>query len=90
MAFGQRVSLSKLAEANLGVGKARHGSEAAALYRNGQMEELKAYCLNDVRLTKELYDLFRRQRHLLVPDKLTGETVTVQFSPQSAETARLF
>jgi DEAD/DEAH box helicase domain-containing protein len=84
MAAGQRVSLSKLAEVNLGVKKDRHGSEAIALYRDGKMDELKAYCLNDVKLTKELYDLYRKQRYFLIPDKKTGEVIKVNFAKQYA------
>ena len=37
------------------------------------MDELKKYCLNDVRLTKELYDLYMKQHYLMVPSKQTGE-----------------
>jgi DEAD/DEAH box helicase domain-containing protein len=78
----QRISLSRLAEANLGVKKSRHGSEAIALYRDGKMEELKEYCVNDVKLTKDLYDLYRTQNELLVPNRQTGETVKVVFAKQ--------
>lgn len=76
----QRISLSRLAEANLGVKKTRHGSEAIALYRDGKMEELKEYCLNDVKLTKELYDLYRKQNFLMMPDKKTGELLKIEFA----------
>jgi hypothetical protein len=80
MAMNQRVSLSNLAEANLGVKKDHHGSEAIGLYRDGKMDELKKYCLNDVKLTKELYDLYQKQNYLLMPDKRTGEIVRVGFA----------
>ena len=83
-AFGQRVSLSRLSEANLGVKKDRHGSEAIGLYREGRMEELKEYCLKDVKLTKELYDLFRKKGELLVPDRNTGEVKAVKFAREYA------
>ena len=83
-AFGQRVSLSKLAEANLGIKKDRHGSEAVALYREGRIDELKEYCLNDVRLTKEIYDLYRKKGELLVPDRNTGEVKLVKFAREYA------
>lgn len=88
-AAGQRISLSKLAEANLGVRKDRHGSEAIGLYREGKMEELKDYCLNDVKLTKELYDLYRKRGFFLMPDKKTGEVIRVEF-PKQAVAAALF
>ncbi len=80
MAMKGRVSLSRLAEANLGVKKDRHGSEAIALYRDGKLEELKAYCLKDVELTKDLYDLYRKQSYFMVPDKKTGEMVKLELA----------
>ncbi len=80
MAANQRVSLSRLAEENLGVKKSRHGSEAIGLYRDGKIDELKEYCLNDVKLTKDLYDLYKKQNYFLMPDKRTGEIVKVELA----------
>ncbi len=77
---GQRISLSRLAEANLGVKKNSHGSMAIALYREGKIAELKEYCLNDVKLTKELFDLYEKQRFFMVPDKKNGGVVRVEFA----------
>lgn len=83
---GARVSLSRLAQANLGVAKDMHGSAAIRLFAEGKMEELKEYCLNDVRLTKELYDLYRLHNSLMVPNKETGEVQKIEFpaSPAAA------
>jgi hypothetical protein len=89
MATGQRISLDRLAEANLGQKKTHHGSEAITLYRDGKMEELKEYCLNDVKLTKELYNLYRKQNFLLMPSKKTGEIIKVMFAKPSAAPALL-
>lgn len=75
----QRISLSKLAQANLGVSKDMHGSNAIALYERGEIDALKEYCLKDVRLTRELYDIFKKNGELLVPHRTTGEMVKVQF-----------
>lgn len=80
MATGSRISLDRLAGANLGQNKTHHGSEAITLYRDGKMEELKEYCLNDVKLTKDLYDLYRKQNFLMVPSKKTGAVVKVEFA----------
>jgi DEAD/DEAH box helicase domain-containing protein len=80
MATGSRVSLDRLAGANLGTGKTHHGSEAITLYNEGKMDELKEYCINDVKLTKELYDLYRKQNFLMVPSKKTGEMEKVEFA----------
>lgn len=80
MSSGQRVSLDRLAETNLGQHKTHHGSEAITLFREGKMDELKDYCTQDVRLTKDLYDLYRKQNYLMMPDKRTGEIVKVEFA----------
>lgn len=75
----RRISLSRLAFTNLGEKKEHHGSEAIALYKEGRIAELQEYCLNDVRITKELYDCFLRDQFLLVPDKATGDIMRVDF-----------
>jgi len=75
-----RISLSRLAEANLGVKKDHHGSEAPGMYERGEIDALKEYCLADVRITKDLYDLYLRDRALLVPQKGAAETLRVAFA----------
>lgn len=82
---GNRISLSRLAEANLGVAKDHHGSDAIKMFEAGQMEELKKYCLKDVVLTKELYDKFLQEGSLWVPDKESGETKIVHFRTSHAK-----
>ena len=89
MAMGKRVSLSKLAEANLGVAKDHSGAEAIEFYKHGRIEELRNYCLEDVRLTKELYDLYRNRGYFLVADKVSGELQKVQVKPPETQ-AMLF
>ena len=77
---GDRVSLRRLAETNLGETKEGHGSEAIELYARGDMETLKTYCLRDVELTKKLYDLYLRDRALLLPSRDGGDPVRLEFS----------
>ena len=89
MSAGQRVSLDRLAELNLGEKKTHHSSEAITLYRDGKMDELKDYCINDVKLTKGLYDLYRKQNYLMMPDKKTGEIIMVEFANLSFSPALL-
>ena len=83
LALGQRISLDKLSRANLGVGKERKGHEAITMYKNGEMEELEKYCLQDVRLTKDLYDLYNKNGELFVPNARTGENIKVNFNVQA-------
>jgi len=78
MKIGRRISLDILAHTNVGFGKTSHGLEAVRFYREGLLKELESYCLNDVKVTKEVYDLARRQKYLLVPDRITGNNEKVE------------
>lgn len=77
LAYGSRVSLDILAQTNLGVGKTHHGLDAIRFYQEGNLKELEAYCLQDVKVTKELYEFVKKQRHLMIPRKYSGELVKV-------------
>lgn len=67
--LGRRIGLGVLAEANLGVGKTGKGLEAIDLYRNGEIQKLKDYCVQDVRITKGVFDLIKTQKYLWIPQK---------------------
>ena len=61
---GHRVSLQSVAQATLGVAKSGEGMNAIILYEQGRMDELKKYCLNDVKLTKDIYDYGCRENRV--------------------------
>lgn len=61
---GHRVALHSVAQATLGVTKTGEGRNAVSLYEQGRVEELKRYCLNDVKLTKEVYDYGCRENRV--------------------------
>ena len=69
--FGWRIGLDELEKANLGKGKTGAGLEAIELYRKGEIEKLKSYCLNDVKITKELYEMLKSQGHLWIPQRFS-------------------
>lgn len=54
--LGHRVSLDACAEATLGEKKSGHGLEAIQWYRQGKFDLLTKYCLDDVRLTRDLHE----------------------------------
>lgn len=54
--LGHRIGLDSVAKATLGIGKTGHGIDAIRFYREGKMDELKEYCLNDVKVSKEVFD----------------------------------
>ncbi len=74
---GHRVSLNSLAAATLGQKKVSHGLEAIRFWREGRLEELKAYCLDDVRLTRDLYEYGRQRGELLVETNFGMDTVAL-------------
>ena len=55
-ARGHRISLQSVAQGTLGVSKSGTGWDAIRLYSEGRMDELKKYCLDDVRITKDVYE----------------------------------
>lgn len=54
--LGRRIKLDTLAEATLGKKKSGNGLEAVVWWRNGEVEKVMKYCLDDVRVTRELYE----------------------------------
>lgn len=54
-AVGHRVSLDAIAHETLGTGKSGSGLDALKYYAEGRLEELAKYCLDDVRITRDIY-----------------------------------
>ena len=55
-ALGRRIRLQSLAQATLGKGKSGDGLQAQDWWREGKRDLVRKYCIEDVRLTRELYD----------------------------------
>jgi DEAD/DEAH box helicase domain-containing protein len=66
---GRRIGLNTLSLVNLGKGKTGHSTDAPTLFAEGRFDELESYCMHDVILTKELYDLVRTKKQLKIPTK---------------------
>lgn len=54
--LGRRVRLQSLAEATLGVGKSGHGLQAVEWWQQGEYEKVREYCMDDVKITRQIYD----------------------------------
>ena len=66
--IGRRIKLDNIAKATLGRGKIGDGLEAIVWWRNGEKDKVKEYCIDDVRLTKEIYDYALRNNMLKYND----------------------
>lgn len=62
---GRRMKLDQIAEGTLGVNKSGHGLDAIKWWREGEVEKVKKYCLDDVRLTKDLYEYALKEGKLI-------------------------
>lgn len=63
--YGRRMRLDQLSEGTLGKNKSGVGADAMNWWKAGEVEKVRAYCINDVKLTKELYD-YALAHHKLV------------------------
>ncbi len=78
--LGHRVGLGGFAKATLGEGKSGHGLEALEWFREGRVEEVKKYCLDDVRLTRDLYEYGKKHGHILFESIRDGKMHSVPVS----------
>ena len=68
-ALGHRVKLDSVAEATLGVKKSGHGLDAIRYWNTKEFEKLQKYCLDDVRITKEIFEFGTKNKEVLFMDK---------------------
>jgi DEAD/DEAH box helicase domain-containing protein len=54
--FGRRLKLDTIAEATLGRKKIGHGLEAMSWWKQGLYDKVKEYCIEDVKITKDIYE----------------------------------
>ncbi len=73
--IGRRIKMDTIAEATLGIKKTGHGLEAVEWWKNGEVEKLIKYCIEDVKITKDLYDFAMKNGKLKYKDLGTLGTV---------------
>ncbi|MDP2629390.1 MAG: ribonuclease H-like domain-containing protein [Candidatus Harrisonbacteria bacterium] len=66
---GRMVGLGDLAHYNFETKKTHKGLDAPRLYAEGKIEELKRYCLQDVKITTMLYDKLKKEGELIIPPR---------------------
>lgn len=73
--IGRRLKLDTVAEATLGINKTGNGFEAVNWWASGEIDKIIKYCIDDVRITKSLYDYAVKNSKLLYKDLGVGGTV---------------
>jgi DEAD/DEAH box helicase domain-containing protein len=84
--LGYRLKLDSVAEGTLGYGKSGNGLQAIEFFRRGEIDKLRAYCLDDVKVTREVYEYGLKNKHVRFPDR-GGQLmqVPVEFGMKMAE-----
>jgi DEAD/DEAH box helicase domain-containing protein len=84
--LGRRIRLQSLAEATLGRGKTGEGSKAGEWWKEGEKEKVREYCIEDVRLTRELYEYALANGVLKYKDLLDIRDIKIDTSLWGQET----
>jgi DEAD/DEAH box helicase domain-containing protein len=71
--LGRRIKLDTVAEATLGRKKISNGLEAMTWWKQGLKDKVKEYCVEDVKITKEVYEYALKNGILKYKDKDTGQ-----------------
>ena len=66
--LGHRINLESVAQGTIGSGKSGSGKEAILYFKNGRWDLLKKYCLDDVKVTKQVYDYALKNQKVLYKD----------------------
>lgn len=82
--FGRRPKLDNLAAGTLGINKSGHGLQAITWWKQGEIEKIRKYCLDDVKITKQIYDYAREKNKLIL--KEAGKSVEIKLDTSDWET----
>jgi DEAD/DEAH box helicase domain-containing protein len=63
--YGRRMKLDQLAQGTLNTSKSGHGLEAIKWWKTGEIDKIRSYCLDDVKITKELYEFAMKNQKLM-------------------------
>jgi DEAD/DEAH box helicase domain-containing protein len=67
-ALGRRLSLANVAGATLGLKKSADGLQAYQWWKEGKIDEIRKYCLQDVKVTKDLYEHILANKKIMYRD----------------------
>ncbi len=75
--LGHRLSLDSIAQATLGQGKSGSGLDALKWFKEGRFDLIVKYCLDDVRLTKDVYEYGKKHGRLLAVSRFGTEKLQI-------------
>ena len=84
---GHRIALDSIAKESVGAGKSGNGLDAIRYFRENRLRELAKYCLQDVAITRDVYDYGRRNNKVIYTNKWNRRiesTVDFTYQPTAA------
>lgn len=81
-----RIKLDSLAKDTLGIGKSGDGLQAIKFYEEGKIDDLKKYCLDDVRITRDLFLHGRDKGEVYFQDRGTRVVWKVDWKIKDGDT----
>jgi len=73
--LGRRLKLDSVAQATLGKKKSGSGLESLVWWKQGDVEKVRAYCLDDVKITKGIYDFALKNGYVQYMDFKTKKKI---------------
>ena len=62
---GKWLKLDNIASGTFGINKSGDGLDAVKWWREGEIEKIKKYCLDDVKITKDVYEYALKNKKLM-------------------------
>lgn len=78
--LGRRIKLDWIAEGTLGEKKSGDGLQSVTWWNNGEVEKVKKYCIDDVRITKRVFDYAHEHGELKYSDLGSVHTIPIDTS----------
>lgn len=75
--LGHRLSLDSIAQATLGHGKSGSGLDALRWFKEGRFDLITKYCLDDVKVTKEVYEYGKQHGRLFATSRFSAEKLQI-------------
>lgn len=80
LSLGRRLRLDSVAEATVGAKKSADGVQAVRWWREGKINEIKKYCLQDVKVTKQIFEYALANGHVKFKDGRQKREVPIDVS----------
>lgn len=70
--LGSRLKLNDVAKATLKIEKSGEGLQAVEWFKQGNWDDLIKYCMDDVKITRDVYEFGKKNKQLFYNDLMSG------------------